>query len=105
MSVEVAVWGWLGPDSSCLEPIFKQAKNMVQREDEKNTRQLPDAETVEGRREELIQNLFFSSTVQKKRNQNIYLQTVVHSGVIQSTVGKNMQIPLHSDGDIPSFFT
>lgn len=31
-----------------------------------------------------------------ERNQNIYLYTVVHSGVILSTVGKTMQIPLRS---------
>lgn len=36
-----------------------------------------------------------------ERNQNIYLYTadkyaIVHSGVILSTVGKTMQIPLHT---------
>lgn len=36
------------------------------------------------------------SNMQRKRNQNIYFLTTVHSGVIIST-DKNMQIPLHSD--------
>lgn len=105
MSAEVAVWGWLDPGSSGLKPTFKQAKNMVQCENEKNTRQPPDVATAEGRDKNEFKTYFFSSTVQKKRNQNIYLHTVVCSGVTLSTVGKNMQIPLHSDENIPSFFT
>lgn len=78
---------------SCLKLIFKQAKNTVQCEEKKNTRQPPDAATVEGRRQEWIQAHFFDSVVQKKSE---YLS--LHSCLFRSYTqhsGEN-QIPLHS---------
>lgn len=109
MSVEVAVWGWLDPYSSCLNPKTKPKIwcNVKMRKPHGSP---PDAATVEGRRQELIQTLlpFFFLILQYKRREIrtfIFTQLSVQELVILSAVGKNMQIPLHSDENIPSFFT
>lgn len=58
---------------------------MVQCEDEKTTRQPPWCSNSWRQETRINSNpftfFFFNSTVQKKRNQNIYFHTVVRSGV------------------------
>lgn len=77
-------------------------KPRIQCNVKKRKTQVPRCSNSWSRRQEWIQTFFFL-ILWYKRNQHIYLYTVVHSGVITNTMGNTMQIPLHPMKTNPYF--